>query len=140
MPKTPQDVGFLAGAALAARHPMACHDHPIGGLWPQRLARANAAALARHAGRTEDEAALRPATAGVMPGICAARGMTRDPPGVFCKLGGGSPRTIRWTKLSPGAAANGTTGDDAAWQTTSRMLAPRPPTSMLSSRAGPTPC
>jgi len=59
--KTPEDAGFLAGATLAARHPMACHDHPIGSLWRQRLARANAAALARHAGRTEDEAALRDA-------------------------------------------------------------------------------
>jgi Protein of unknown function (DUF1403) len=54
-------LGFLAGAALAALHPTACHDHPIGGLWRQRLALANAAALARHAGRTEDEAALRDA-------------------------------------------------------------------------------
>jgi hypothetical protein len=59
--KTPQDVDFLAGAALAALHPIACHDHPIGALWRQRLALANAAALARHAGRTEDEAALRDA-------------------------------------------------------------------------------
>jgi hypothetical protein len=61
VPKTPEEVGFLAGAALAALHPIACHDHPIGGLWRQRLALANAAALARHAGRTEDEAALRDA-------------------------------------------------------------------------------
>jgi Protein of unknown function (DUF1403) len=60
-PKTPEELGFLAGAALAALHPTACHDHPIGGLWRQRLALANAAALARHAGRTEDEAALRDA-------------------------------------------------------------------------------
>ena len=59
--KNPEDTGFLAGAALAALHPIACHDHPIGGLWRQRLALANAAALARHAGRTEDEAALRDA-------------------------------------------------------------------------------
>jgi Protein of unknown function (DUF1403) len=59
--KTPQDVAFLAGAALAALHLIACHDHPIGVLWRQRLALANAAALARHAGRTEDEAALRDA-------------------------------------------------------------------------------
>src|SRR5215471_13526908 len=59
--KTPQDVGFLAGAAMAALHPIACHDHPIGVLWRQRLALANTAVLARHAGRTEDEAALRDA-------------------------------------------------------------------------------
>jgi hypothetical protein len=52
-PKTPEESGFLAGAALVALHPMACHDHPIRGLWRQRLALANAAALACHAGRTE---------------------------------------------------------------------------------------
>jgi Protein of unknown function (DUF1403) len=61
MPKNPEETGFLAGAALAALHPIACHDHPIGVLWRQRLALASAAALARHAGRTEDEAALRDA-------------------------------------------------------------------------------
>src|SRR5215469_9345699 len=61
MPKNPEETGFLAGAALAARHPIACHDHPIGVLWRQRLALVNAAALARHAGRSEDEAALRDA-------------------------------------------------------------------------------
>src|SRR5262245_61490397 len=61
IPKTPEEAGFLAGAALAALHPIACHDHPIGALWRQRLALANAAVLARHAGRTEDEAALRDA-------------------------------------------------------------------------------
>jgi Protein of unknown function (DUF1403) len=55
----PEEAAFLAGAALAALHPIACQDHPIGGLWRQRLALANAAALARHAGRSEDEAALR---------------------------------------------------------------------------------
>ena len=61
IPKTPEEAGFLAGAALAALHPIACHDHPIGVLWRQRLALVNAAALARHAGRSEDEAALRDA-------------------------------------------------------------------------------
>jgi Protein of unknown function (DUF1403) len=65
--KTPEETGFLAGAALAALHPIASHDHPIGVLWRQRLALANAAALARHAGGTEDAAVLRPATAGAMP-------------------------------------------------------------------------
>jgi hypothetical protein len=52
-------VGFLAGAALAALHPIACHHHPIGGVWRQRLALANAAALARHAGRTGRGGAAR---------------------------------------------------------------------------------
>jgi hypothetical protein len=89
LPKNPEETGFLAGAALAALHPIACHDHPIGGLWRQRLALANAAALARHAGRTEDEAALRDAwylrRAGDDPGpagrlLQAWRGLAeRDP-------------------------------------------------------------
>jgi hypothetical protein len=57
----PRRSRLFAGAALAALHPIACHDHPIGALWRQRLALANAAALARHAGRSEDEAALRDA-------------------------------------------------------------------------------
>ena len=59
--KKPEEAGFLVGATLAALHPIARHHHQIGSLWRQRLARANAAALARHAGRTEDEAALRDA-------------------------------------------------------------------------------
>lgn len=50
---------FLAGAALAALHPIARHEHPLGSLWRQRLALACAAALARQEGRTEDEAILR---------------------------------------------------------------------------------
>lgn len=50
---------FLAGAALAALHPIARHEHPLGNLWRQRLALACASALARDGGRTEDEAALR---------------------------------------------------------------------------------
>lgn len=52
---------FFAGAALAAIHPIARSEHPLGSLWRQRLALANAAALARHGGRTEDKAALRDA-------------------------------------------------------------------------------
>lgn len=53
------DSEFLAGAALAALHPIARHEHPLGNLWRQRLALACAAALARQEGRTEDEAMLR---------------------------------------------------------------------------------
>jgi hypothetical protein len=30
MPKNREETGFLAGAALAALHPLACHEHPIG--------------------------------------------------------------------------------------------------------------
>ncbi|OYX68612.1 MAG: hypothetical protein B7Y95_20180, partial [Rhizobiales bacterium 32-66-11] len=54
--ETVEDTGFLAGAALAALHPIARHEHPIGILWRQRLALSCAAALARQNGRTEDEA------------------------------------------------------------------------------------
>ena len=52
---------FLAGAALAALHPAARHDHPIGGLWRQRLALKAAAAVAGVVGRREDESGLRDA-------------------------------------------------------------------------------
>ena len=55
------EAAFRAGAALAALHPIARAEHPLGGLWRQRLALANAAVLARQAGRTEDAAALRDA-------------------------------------------------------------------------------
>jgi hypothetical protein len=98
MPKNPEETAFLAGAALAALHPIPCHDHPIGVLWRQRLALVNAAALARHAGRTEDEAALRPATAGAMPGICAGRVTIPDPRAIYCKPCGGSPNATRSSK------------------------------------------
>ncbi|MEY9404499.1 hypothetical protein ABIF79_011221 [Bradyrhizobium japonicum] len=55
------DAMFFAGGALAAVHPIARSEHPLGQLWRQRLALANAAVLARQGGRTEDEAALRDA-------------------------------------------------------------------------------
>ena len=60
-PKTTEDAVFLAGAALAAIHPIARSEHPLGGLWRQRLALLDAASLAQRAGRREDEAALRDA-------------------------------------------------------------------------------
>lgn len=50
---------FYAGAALAALHPIARDEHPLGSLWRQRLALTCAATLARRGGRTEDEAMLR---------------------------------------------------------------------------------
>lgn len=53
------DAGFLAGAALAILHPIARHEHPLGGLLRQRLALACAVAIAQQEGRTEDEATLR---------------------------------------------------------------------------------
>ena len=60
-PESVADAGFAAGAALAAIHPIARGEHPLGGLWRQRLALGNAAVLVGQAGRTEDEAALRDA-------------------------------------------------------------------------------
>src|SRR6516225_1168733 len=57
----PSEAAFLAGAALAALSPIARNEHPLGALWRQRLALMNAGVLARQAGRTEDEAALRDA-------------------------------------------------------------------------------
>ncbi|WP_245286489.1 DUF1403 family protein [Bradyrhizobium sp. ARR65] len=50
---------FYAGAALAALHPIARDEHPLGSLWRRRLALSCAAALARQGGRTDDEAVLR---------------------------------------------------------------------------------
>jgi len=105
MPKNPEETGFLAGAALAARHPIACHDHPIGVLWRQRLALANAAALARHAGRTEDEAALRPATAGAMPGIFAVRLRSRTRRPLVASLAAARRARSARPSDSPGAPA-----------------------------------
>ncbi|MCP3477879.1 DUF1403 family protein (plasmid) [Bradyrhizobium sp. CCGUVB1N3] len=55
------DAMFLAGGALAALHPIARSEHPLGQLWRYRLALASAAVLARNSGRREDEASLRDA-------------------------------------------------------------------------------
>jgi hypothetical protein len=62
------DAGFFAGAALAALHPHAGDDHPLGRLWRQRLALRSAAALIRLSGRGEDEAGLRDAWYLTRPG------------------------------------------------------------------------
>lgn len=59
MTEATEGTEFFAGAALAAIHPIARDEHPLGNLWRQRLALACAAALARDSGRAEDEAALR---------------------------------------------------------------------------------
>ncbi|MFK4532153.1 hypothetical protein ABIA00_000336 [Bradyrhizobium ottawaense] len=55
------DAAFFAGAALAAIHPIARSEHPLGLLWRHRLSLADAAVLVRQGGRTEDAAALRDA-------------------------------------------------------------------------------
>lgn len=67
-PEGPADTGFLAGAALAWLHPMACDEHAGGTLWRQRLALANAVAMMPMMGRTEDEVALRDAAMLTLPG------------------------------------------------------------------------
>jgi hypothetical protein len=54
-----EEASFLAGAALAAIHPIARLEHPLGTLWRRRLALASAAALSHLQGRSEDAAALR---------------------------------------------------------------------------------
>ena len=53
------DAGYFAGAVLAALHPAARDEHPLGRLWRQRMALACATALTRQQGRPEGEAALR---------------------------------------------------------------------------------
>lgn len=50
---------FLAGAALAAVHPIAKCDHPLASLWRQRMALSCAEAVVKLQGRTEDAATLR---------------------------------------------------------------------------------
>ena len=87
LPKTPEDAGFLACTAFAARR-------PIGGLARQGLARVNAAALTR----TPAVPALRPTSAGAMPGIGAGRRMIPGPAGRLLRPGGGAPNATRWTK------------------------------------------
>ena len=54
-----ENAEFLAGAALAALHPIAKSDHPLGKLWRQRLSLGNAEAVVKLQGRREDAAALR---------------------------------------------------------------------------------
>lgn len=53
------DVAVIAGAALVALDALVRRNEPWAGLWRQRLALKAAAATARQARRTEDEAALR---------------------------------------------------------------------------------
>ena len=57
----PAEAAFLAGAALNSLDNLVRTDPPWAGAWRARLALTCAAAAARHAGRAEDEAALRDA-------------------------------------------------------------------------------
>ncbi|MGM4932696.1 DUF1403 family protein [Tardiphaga sp. 619_E2_N8_5] len=59
VPGGADDAPFVAGAALAALHPIARDEHLLGALWRQRLALTCAARLAGQGGRSEDEAMLR---------------------------------------------------------------------------------
>ncbi len=61
LPDTGSDAAFLAGAALAALHPVALGSEPLALLLRKRLALRNAAPIARLEGRKEDEAELRDA-------------------------------------------------------------------------------
>lgn len=53
------NANFLAGAGLAALHPIAMCGHPLGSLLRQRLALSSAEAVVKLQGRTEDAATLR---------------------------------------------------------------------------------
>ena len=57
----PAEAAFFAGAALTSLDNLVRADPPWAGAWRSRLALSSAAAAARHAGRAEDEAALRDA-------------------------------------------------------------------------------
>ncbi|MGM4967814.1 DUF1403 family protein [Tardiphaga sp. 1201_B9_N1_1] len=59
VPGRADDAPFVAGAALAALHPLARDEHLLGRLWRQRLALQCAAVLAWQDGRTEGETTLR---------------------------------------------------------------------------------
>lgn len=54
VPGIADDAPFVAGAALAALHPIARDEHLLGALWRQRLALTCAARLAGQGGRSED--------------------------------------------------------------------------------------
>jgi hypothetical protein len=60
-PETDAEAAFLAGAALTRLDAIVRQNPPWAGVWRQRLTLSAAAANVRHAGRTEDEAALRDA-------------------------------------------------------------------------------
>ncbi|MER9826171.1 DUF1403 family protein [Mesorhizobium sp. M0115] len=63
-----EDIAIVAGAAIGALDALARREERWAGAWRQRLALGAAAATARQAGRTEDEAALRDAVLLTRPG------------------------------------------------------------------------
>lgn len=87
--ETAEDSALIVGAALAALHPMASCEHPIGALWRQRLALSGAATLAGQMGRIEGEGALRDHLLLTRPG---------DDPGPAARL------LVAWRELGRPAA------------------------------------
>ena len=83
--ETEAEAAFLAGAALARLDAIVSENPPWAGVWRQRLGLSAAAASARRAGRTEDEAALRDAFHLTRPGA--------DP-------GPAGQRLLAWRELS----------------------------------------
>ncbi|RWG22592.1 MAG: DUF1403 family protein [Mesorhizobium sp.] len=63
-----EDVALVAGAAIGALDAVVRRQERWAGAWRQRLALSAAAATAKHAGRVEDEAALRDAVLLTRPG------------------------------------------------------------------------
>lgn len=68
MAQTLEDAALASGAALVALDAVVRRQERWAGAWRQRLALAAAAATARQAGRTEDEAALRDTVLLTRPG------------------------------------------------------------------------
>ncbi|WP_353810657.1 DUF1403 family protein, partial [Mesorhizobium sp.] len=66
--QTVEDAAIAAGAAISALDAVVRRQERWAGAWRQRLALAAAAATARQAGRTEDEAALRDTVLLTRPG------------------------------------------------------------------------
>jgi len=88
-PETEAETAFLAGAALARLDAIVRQNPPWAGVFRRRLALSAAAASARRAGRTEDEAALRDAFHLTRPGA--------DP-------GPAGQRLLAWRELSARSA------------------------------------
>jgi hypothetical protein len=84
-PESDAEAAFLAGAALARLDAIVRENPAWAGVWRQRLGLSAAAASARRAGRTEDEASLRDAFHLTRPGA--------DP-------GPAGQRLLAWRELS----------------------------------------
>ena len=124
-PETEAEAAFLAGAALSRLDAIVRENPPWAGVFRQRLALSAAAASARRAGRTEDEASLRDAFHLSRPGadhgpagkvLARLAGIVRPPGGamafVFSRrrrgLGGSSRRGLQEAIDAAEAGAAGT--------------------------------